>query len=96
MCEVHRHGIQSAEQDNERILTKLRKGIDKVGVILPSVEVRYKNLNVKADCYTGDRSLPLLTNTVRNMVESLLGLVGIHLAKKAQLTILKDVSWINC
>ncbi|CAH8353869.1 unnamed protein product [Eruca vesicaria subsp. sativa] len=83
-----------AEQDNERILTKLRNRIDRVGITLPTVEVRYENLTVKADCYTGDRSLPSLTNTVRNMGESLLGLVGIHLAKKAQLTILKDVSGI--
>ncbi|KAH0921557.1 hypothetical protein HID58_021575 [Brassica napus] len=83
-----------AEQDNERILTKLRNRIDRVGITLPTVEVRYDHLTVKADCYTGDRSLPSLTNTVRNMGESLLGLVGIHLAKKAQLTILKDVSGI--
>uniref|UniRef100_A0A1J3IHM4 ABC transporter G family member 35 n=4 Tax=Noccaea caerulescens TaxID=107243 RepID=A0A1J3IHM4_NOCCA len=83
-----------AEQDNERILTKLRNRIDRVGIQLPTVEVRFDHLTVKADCYTGDRSLPSLTNSVRNMGESILGMVGIQLAKKQQLTILKDVSGI--
>ncbi|CAE5957541.1 unnamed protein product [Arabidopsis arenosa] len=83
-----------AEQDNERILTKLRNRIDRVGIQLPTVEVRYDHLTVKADCYTGDRSLPSLLNAVRNMGEAALGMIGIRLAKKAQLTILKDVSGI--
>lgn len=83
-----------AEQDNERILTKLRNRIDRVGIQLPTVEVRYENLTVKADCYTGNRSLPSLINSVRNMGEAALGIIGIQLAKKAQLTILKDVSGI--
>ena len=83
-----------AEQDNERILTKLRNRINRVGIKLPTVEVKYEHLTVKADCYTGDRSLPSLLNSVRNMGESVLGMVGIQFAKKAQLTILKDVSGI--
>ncbi|CAN8312242.1 unnamed protein product [Cochlearia groenlandica] len=83
-----------AEKDNERILTKLRNRIDRVGIHLPTVEVRYDHLTVKADCYTGDRSLPSLINTVRNMGESALGMIGIELAQKTQLTILKDVSGI--
>nr|VDD07515.1 unnamed protein product [Brassica rapa] len=83
-----------AEQDNERILTKLRNRINRVGIKLPTVEVKYEHLTVKADCYTGDRSLPSLLNSVRNMGESVLAMVGIQFAKKAQLTILKDVSGI--
>lgn len=81
-----------AEQDNERILTKLRNRIDRVGIKLPTVEVRYEHLTIKADCYTGNRSLPTLLNVVRNMAESALGMIGIQFAKKAQLTILKDIS----
>ncbi|ESQ27019.1 hypothetical protein EUTSA_v10018005mg [Eutrema salsugineum] len=81
-----------AEQDNERILTKLRNRIDRVGIKLPTVEVRYEHLTIKADCYTGNRSLPTLLNVVRNMAESALGMVGLEFAKKAQLTILKDIS----
>ncbi|CAE5962645.1 unnamed protein product [Arabidopsis arenosa] len=83
-----------AEQDNERILTKLRNRIDRVGIKLPTVEVRYEHLTIKADCYTGNRSLPTLLNVVRNMGESALGLIGIQFAKKAQLTILKDISGV--
>jgi len=83
-----------AEQDNERILTKLRNRIDRVGIKLPTVEVRYEHLTIKADCYTGNRSLPTLLNVVRNMGESALGMIGIQFAKKAQLTILKDISGV--
>ncbi|VVA95985.1 unnamed protein product [Arabis nemorensis] len=83
-----------AEQDNERILTKLRNRIDRVGIKLPTVEVRYEHLSIKADCYAGNRSLPTLLNVVRNMGESALGMIGMQFAKKAQLTILKDISGI--
>ncbi|KFK42381.1 hypothetical protein AALP_AA2G248800 [Arabis alpina] len=81
-----------AEQDNERILTKLRNRIDRVGIKLPTVEVRYEHLSIRADCYAGNRSLPTLLNVVRNMGESALGMIGIQFAKKAQFTILKDIS----
>uniref|UniRef100_A0A1J3K186 ABC transporter G family member 36 n=1 Tax=Noccaea caerulescens TaxID=107243 RepID=A0A1J3K186_NOCCA len=83
-----------AEQDNERILTKLKNRIDRVGIKLPTVEVRYEHLTIKAEVYSGSRSLPTLLNVVRNMGESALGLIGIQFAKKAQLTILKDISGV--
>nr|GMC51868.1 ABC transporter G family member 35-like [Ipomoea batatas] len=83
-----------AEEDNERFLKKLRNRIDKVGISLPTVEVRFEHLTVEADCHVGDRALPSLLNTARNLGESALGCVGIRLAQKTKLTILKDVSGI--
>nr|GLL23468.1 ABC transporter G family member 35 [Ipomoea trifida] len=83
-----------AEEDNERFLRKLRNRIDKVGINLPTVEVRYEHLTVEADCYIGDRALPTLPNAMRNLFESILGIVGIRLAEKTKLTILKDASGI--
>jgi len=83
-----------AEEDNERFLRKFRKRIDKVGITLPTVEVRYKNLTVEAECFIGDRALPTLLNSARNTVESMIGLLGIRLAEKAKITILKDASGI--
>ncbi|KAJ0713453.1 putative P-loop containing nucleoside triphosphate hydrolase [Helianthus annuus] len=65
-----------------------------VGITLPTVEVRFQNLTIEADCYVGDRALPSLPNAARNMVESLLGSIGISLSKKTKITILKNISGI--
>ncbi|GFY97082.1 pleiotropic drug resistance 7 [Actinidia rufa] len=63
-----------------------------VGIALPTVEVRFEHLTIKADCYIGNRALPSLVNATRNIAESALGLVGIRLAERTELTILKDAS----
>ncbi|GMQ08540.1 hypothetical protein CsSME_00052220 [Camellia sinensis var. sinensis] len=81
-----------AEEDNEKFLRKFRNRIEKVGINLPTVEVRFEHLNIEADCYIGNRALPTLANATRNMVESALSCVGIQLAKATKLTILKDAS----
>lgn len=83
-----------AEEDNEIFLKKFRQRIDKVGISLPTVEVRYEHLTVDAKCYIGDRALPTLPNIARNIAESTLSLFGINLAKRTKLTILKDASGI--
>ncbi|XP_047316976.1 ABC transporter G family member 35-like [Impatiens glandulifera] len=82
-----------AEEDNEKYLRKFRARIEKVGISLPTVEVRYEHLTIEADCYIGDRALPTLLNVTRNLVESGLGCIGIG-AQKTKLTILKDVSGV--
>ncbi|KAK8594976.1 hypothetical protein V6N13_015885 [Hibiscus sabdariffa] len=83
-----------AEEDNEKFLRKFRNRIDKVGIQLPTVEVRYQNLTIEADCYIGSRALPTLPNTALNLIESAVGLFGIRFAKQTNLTILKDASGI--
>ncbi|KAE8678601.1 Pleiotropic drug resistance protein 12 [Hibiscus syriacus] len=83
-----------AEEDNEKYLKKFRNRIDRVGIKLPTVEVRFEHLTIKADCYIGSRALPSLTNVARNIAESALTMLGIKLAETTNLTILKDVSGI--
>ncbi|KAF8025631.1 hypothetical protein BT93_F2467 [Corymbia citriodora subsp. variegata] len=83
-----------AEEDNEKFLKKFRHRIDKVGIKLPTVEVRFEQLTVEADCYIGSRALPTLPNAAQNIAESALGLLGIRWAKTTKLTILKDISGI--
>lgn len=83
-----------AEEDNEKFLRKFRNRIDKVGITLPTVEVRFEHLTIEADCYIGDRALPTLPNAARNIAESALSCIGINLAEKTKLTILKDASGI--
>nr|ASM90224.1 ABC-2 type transporter [Sesuvium portulacastrum] len=83
-----------AEDDNEKFLKKFRDRVDKVGIRLPTVEVRFEHLTVEADCYVGTRALPTLPNAARNFSESLLGLVGIRMAERKKLSILNDISGI--
>ncbi|KAJ8638657.1 hypothetical protein MRB53_012924 [Persea americana] len=83
-----------AEEDNEKFLRKFRNRIDKVGIQLPTVEVRFEHLTIEAKCYVGNRALPTLINTARNIAESALAAIGITLAKRTKLTILKDASGI--
>ncbi|XP_027927045.1 ABC transporter G family member 36 [Vigna unguiculata] len=83
-----------AEEDNEKYLSKFRNRLEKVGIRLPTVEVRFQNLTVEADSYVGSRALPTLPNVALNIAESALGLCGISTAKRTKLTILKDVSGI--
>ncbi|KAI3727264.1 hypothetical protein L1987_67076 [Smallanthus sonchifolius] len=86
--------FKDAEEDNGRFLKKFRDRVDKVGISLPTVEVRFQNLTVEADCYIGERALPSLPNAARNLVESILGSIGISLSKKTKLTILQNISGI--
>ncbi|KAI4381898.1 hypothetical protein MLD38_007920 [Melastoma candidum] len=83
-----------AEDDNEKFLVKFRERLDNVGIKLPTVEVRFENLTVEADCYVGSRALPTLLNATKNIVESACGLFGVRWAKRKRLTILKNVSGI--
>ncbi|XP_008447550.2 ABC transporter G family member 35-like [Cucumis melo] len=83
-----------AEEDNEKFLRKQKNRIDRVGIRLPTVEVRFEHLTIAADCHVGNRALPTLPNVARNMVESAISLLGVKLAKQTKLTILKDASGI--
>ncbi|KAK8939351.1 Pleiotropic drug resistance protein 4 [Platanthera guangdongensis] len=86
--------VRVAEDDNEKFLLKLRARMDRVGVDLPTIEVRYENLSIQAEAYVGDRGLPTLLNSVINIVESFANHLRILPNKKKPLTILHDVSGV--
>ncbi|KAG5525525.1 hypothetical protein RHGRI_031986 [Rhododendron griersonianum] len=61
--------IKYIENDNLRLLQKMRNRVDKVGVELPKVEVRYKNLQVEATCeVVRGKPLPTLWNSLKSIV----------------------------
>jgi hypothetical protein len=68
--------------------------ICRVGIRLPTVEVRFEHLTIEADCHVGSRALPTLPNTALNILESAIGKLGITMSKRTKLTILKDASGI--
>ncbi|KAJ7174242.1 hypothetical protein O6H91_Y542400 [Diphasiastrum complanatum] len=86
--------LKVTDEDNEQFLIKFRDRIDRVGIDLPRIEVRFEHLNVDADVYVGSRALPTLTNFTINTVESILGVLHLFPSKKRVLNVLQDVSGI--
>ncbi|CAI8614414.1 unnamed protein product [Vicia faba] len=86
--------VKLDEDDNEKFLLKLKDRIDKVGIDLPTIEVRFNHLNIEAKAHVGSRSLPTFSNFMVNIVEVLLNSLHVLPSRKQHLSILKDVSGI--
>ncbi|KAL0447513.1 UNVERIFIED_CONTAM: Pleiotropic drug resistance protein 1 [Sesamum latifolium] len=86
--------VNTVEEDNEKFLLKLRKRIDRVGIDIPTIEVRYEHLNVDAEAYTASRALPTFVNFNINLIEGILNFLHVLPSRKKPFTILKDVSGI--
>ncbi|OVA03613.1 ABC transporter-like [Macleaya cordata] len=86
--------LKVVEEDNERFLRRLRDRIDRVGIDIPKIEVRYENLSVEADAYLASRALPTLFNATLNAIEMALGVIKLSPSKKRTNKILRDVSGI--
>ncbi|XP_015580484.2 pleiotropic drug resistance protein 1 isoform X2 [Ricinus communis] len=102
---VHNLGLQErkslvdrlvavAEEDNENFLLKLRNRVDRVGIQIPTIEVRFEHLNIEAEAYVGGRALPTFFNYTANMVERILNSLHVISSKKKHLYILNNVSGI--
>ncbi|PHT32775.1 Pleiotropic drug resistance protein 1 [Capsicum baccatum] len=86
--------VKVADEDNEKFLLKLRDRIDRVGLDLPTIEVRYEHLNIEADAFVGSSALPTFLNYMTSFIEPLLNTLHILPNRKKKLTILNDVSGI--
>ncbi|XP_047327019.1 pleiotropic drug resistance protein 1-like [Impatiens glandulifera] len=86
--------VKIAEEDNEKFLLKLKERMDKVGVQLPTIEVRFEHLNVDAEAHIGSRALPTVVNFSINMLEGFLNFLHILPSRKKSFTVLHDVSGI--
>ncbi|KAL0454588.1 UNVERIFIED_CONTAM: Pleiotropic drug resistance protein 3 [Sesamum latifolium] len=86
--------IRHIEHDNLRLLQKIRKRMDKAGVAFPTVEVRYRNLKVKAECeVVYGKPLPTLSNSLKSIIMDGARLLGLP-SREAQINIINDVSGI--
>ncbi|KAL6556565.1 transcription factor [Orobanche gracilis] len=86
--------VRTVEEDNEKFLLKLRNRIDRVGIDMPTIEVRYENLNIDAEAYSASRALPTFVNFNIDIVEGILNSLHILPSRKKPFSILKDVSGI--
>ncbi|RVW53909.1 Pleiotropic drug resistance protein 1 [Vitis vinifera] len=80
--------------DNEKFLLKLKERIDRVGLGIPTVEVRFEHLTVDAEAYVGSRALPTIFNFSANILEGFLNYLHILPSRKKPFSILHDVSGI--
>ncbi|CAI9267482.1 unnamed protein product [Lactuca saligna] len=86
--------VKVADEDNEKFLLKLRNRIDRVGIDLPTIEVKYEHLTVEADVNTGSRALPSFINFHIDFIEGLLSMFRVLPNSKKHITILDDVSGV--
>ncbi|KAK9830492.1 hypothetical protein WJX72_012062 [[Myrmecia] bisecta] len=86
--------LDSSESDNERLVRKLRERLERVGIRLPTVEVRFQDLTADVDVYTGSRALPTIINAYRNVFEGLLNKFGLLRGVKRPFRILKGLNGI--
>ncbi|XP_062082926.1 pleiotropic drug resistance protein 2-like [Humulus lupulus] len=86
--------LKVVEEDNEKLLKRLRARNDRVGIDIPKVEVRFQNLSIEGDAYVGTRALPTLLNSSLNMIEGAIGLLGLTPSKQRVVKILQNVSGI--
>ncbi|RVW77075.1 Pleiotropic drug resistance protein 1 [Vitis vinifera] len=86
--------VKIAEEDNEKFLLKLKNRMDRVGIDLPEIEVRFEHLTIDAEAHVGSRALPSFINSVFNQIEDILNTLRILPSRKKKFTILHDVSGI--
>ncbi|KZV43181.1 Pleiotropic drug resistance 12 [Dorcoceras hygrometricum] len=86
--------LSAADEAHEKFLLKLRDRIDRVGIDLPKIEVRFEHLNIGAVVHTGSRALPTFFNSTLNVLEGFLSYLHILQSKKKHVTILEDISGI--
>ncbi|KAH7655217.1 Taurine-transporting ATPase protein, partial [Dioscorea alata] len=86
--------IKHIENDNLRLLQRQKQRIDRVDVKVPSIEVRYSNLCVEAECEVVEgKPLPTLWNATKGFFSGLLRLTGLN-HENAKIGIIKDVSGV--
>ncbi|TXG71480.1 hypothetical protein EZV62_000059 [Acer yangbiense] len=86
--------IKHIENDNLKLLQKLKERIDRVNVKLPTVEVRYKDLIVEAECeIVRGKPLPTLWNSLTNPFSVFKRAIKSK-SEETKISILKDVSGI--
>ncbi|XP_073062087.1 ABC transporter G family member 31 isoform X2 [Primulina eburnea] len=91
---VVKRALATNAQDNFKLLSGIKERLDRVGLEIPKVEVRFENLHVTANVQIGSRALPTLVNYSRDMIEHILTKLRLFSPKRHALTILSDISGV--
>ncbi|KAK2438608.1 pleiotropic drug resistance protein [Trifolium repens] len=82
--------VRIADIDNEKLLLKFRNRVNRVGIKMPTIEVRFEHIKIKAEVHVGKRASPTLTNYILDMVEAILNYILRR--RRQQVNILKNKS----
>ncbi|KAI6681764.1 hypothetical protein NL676_035645 [Syzygium grande] len=82
------------DDSNEEYLQKLKHRIDRVGLKLPTIEVRFQYLNVEAEASVGDRAVPTVLNSFINRLEDVGHFLHLLPSHKRRFSVLRNVSGI--
>ncbi|XP_031741892.1 pleiotropic drug resistance protein 3 isoform X2 [Cucumis sativus] len=86
--------IKHIENDNLKLLTKIKERIHKVGVKFPTVEVKYKNVHIEAEYeIVRGKALPTLWNSFQSNLFDIMKLCGSK-SHEAKTNIVEDVSGV--
>ncbi|TXG49278.1 hypothetical protein EZV62_025153 [Acer yangbiense] len=87
--------VTKIEDGNRLLLQKLKQRIEKVDLELPTVQVRFQNLSVEAECkVVHGKSLPTLWNTIKNIFSVMINTIGCKSEEINKIKLLKAVSGI--
>ncbi|KAG2598994.1 hypothetical protein PVAP13_5KG412600 [Panicum virgatum] len=86
--------VRIADEDNERFLLKLKDRIERVGIDMPTIEVRFHNLEAEAEVRVGSSGLPTVLNSIVNTIEEAANALHLLPSRKRPMPILHDVSGI--
>ncbi|KAA3457774.1 ABC transporter G family member 38 [Gossypium australe] len=85
--------IKNAEK-HEEFLKNIKQRIDRVSLNLPTIEVRFEDINVQGEAYVGSRALPTISNSLFNIIEGVGHYLHILSSHKKKFSILREVSGI--
>ncbi|XVF68990.1 hypothetical protein PTKIN_Ptkin11bG0045400 [Pterospermum kingtungense] len=91
---VVKKALATDDQDNYKLLSAIKDRLDRVGLEMAKIEVRFQNLNVEATAQIGSRALPTLINVTRDFFENVATSLRIFSPNKFKLRILKNVSGV--
>ncbi|EMS67309.1 ABC transporter G family member 39 [Triticum urartu] len=86
--------VRVADEDNERFLLKLKDRLERVGIEMPTIEVRFERLVAEAEVRVGNSGLPTVLNSITNTLEEAANALRILPNRKRTMPILHDVSGI--
>eukprot|EP00879_Flechtneria_rotunda_P006755 GHRR01007099.1.p1 GENE.GHRR01007099.1~~GHRR01007099.1.p1 ORF type:complete len:1177 (+),score=387.98 GHRR01007099.1:1343-4873(+) len=86
--------LETQEQDNEQLFRKYRQRLDRAGVQLSQVEVKFTDINISADVRVGSRAMPTVANAFINAPLDLLTAAKLLPSNRHHLQILKRVTGV--
>ncbi|GAA0153723.1 ATP-binding cassette [Lithospermum erythrorhizon] len=91
---VVQRALATSDQDNFTLLSGVKERLDQAGIEVPSIEVRFENVNISANVQIGSRALPTLINYTRDILEGILTQLRIFRPKRHSLNILNNVNGV--